>query len=51
MYLFAEIATGYLIIGFMTAYVLKFIRRKFEWSIMLTWPWTLFQAFMYWILA
>ena len=51
MILLAEIVTGYLIIGFVTAYILKFIRHKFEWSIMLTWPWTLFQAWMYKLLG
>ena len=46
-----EIATAYLIVGFLVAYALKFMTGKFEWANVLTWPWTLFQAFMYWILA
>jgi len=42
-----EIATVYLIVGFLVAYVLKFMMGKFEWANVLTWPWTLFQAWMY----
>jgi len=42
-----KIATGYMIAGFLIAYVLRFMMGKFEWANVFTWPWVLFQAFMY----
>jgi len=47
MILLAEIVTAYLIVGFLVAYVLRFMMGKFEWANVFTWPWVLFQAFMY----
>ena len=38
---------GYLIVGLIAALVLRLMMGKFEWANVFTWPWVLFQAFMY----
>jgi len=45
------IVTGYLIIGFLVAYVVKFAMGKFEWINVLKWPLWPIQMILYKILS